>query len=69
MGEKEGVIEVRAKGLRIAFAAMRVNAYEGELQIAMYVGEVLAGLRRSMKLRAREMRSSVSAFGSRKQVA
>ena len=69
MGEKESVMEVRAKGMRIVFATVRVNAFEGELQRAMQVGAVLAGLRRSMKLRAREMRSSVSAFGPRKRMA
>ncbi len=69
MGDKDSVMEVRAKVMRIAFVAMRVNAYEGELQSAMQVGALLAGLRRSMKLRARDMRSSVSAFGSRKRVA
>ncbi len=69
MGEKENVMEVRAKGMRIAFAAMRVNASKGELKRAMHVGALLPGLRRSMKLRAREMRSNVSPFGSRKRVA
>ena len=56
MGEKESVIDVRAKGMRIAFAARRVKALEGELQRAMQVGASLEGLRRSMKLRAREIR-------------
>ena len=65
MGEKERVIEVRAKGMRMALGAMRVKTFEGELQRAMQVGAVLAGLRSSMKLRALDMRSSASTFGSR----
>ncbi len=63
MGEKESVIDVRAKGMRITFAAMRMKASEGELQRAMQVGEVLEGLRKSIKLRAREMRSIAKIFG------
>ena len=69
VGEKESVIDVRAKGMRIGFAAMRVKASEGELQRAMQVGATLEGLRRSMKLRAREMRSIARELGSRKRVA
>ncbi len=69
VGEKESVIDVRAKGMRIAFAAMRVKASEGELQRAMQVGAVLEGLRKSIKLRAREMRSIARGLGSRKWVA
>ena len=69
MGEKESVIDVRAKGMRITFAAMRMKASEGELQRAMQVGEVLEGLRKSYKLRAREMRSIARGLGSRKRVA
>ncbi len=65
VGEKESVIEVRAKGRRMVFAAMRIKASKGESQRAMHVGDVKEGLRSSMKLRALEMRSSVSAFGSR----
>ena len=49
MGEKESVIEVRAKGMRMALAAMRVKASKSELQRAMHVGIVLVGLRSSMK--------------------
>ncbi len=64
MGEKEIVIDVRAKEMRIAFAAMRVKAFEGELQRAMQVGAVLEGLRKSIiKLRAREMRSIAKGLG------
>ncbi len=69
MGEKESVIDVRAKGMGIAFAAMRVKASEGELQRAMRVGAALEGLRKSVKLRAREMRSIPRGLGSRKRVA
>ncbi len=65
MGEKESGTEVRAKGMRMALAAMRVKAFEGGLQRAMRVGALLAGWRSSMELRDLEMRSSASAFGSR----
>ncbi len=69
MGEKESIIDVRAKAMRIAFAPMRVKASEGELQRAMQVGAALEGLRKSMKLRAREMRSFARELGSQKRVA
>ncbi len=69
MGEKERVIEVRVNEIRMAFAAMSVKAFEGELHNAMQVDAVLDGLRRSIKLSARKRRSSVSAFGSLKPVA
>ncbi len=68
MGEKESVIDVRAHGMRIAFAAMRVKASEGEPHRAMQVGAALEGLRKSMKLRAREMQSIARGLGSRKRV-
>ncbi len=67
VGEKESVIGVRAKGMKIAFAAMRVIASEGEVQRAMQVGAALEGLRKSMKLTAREMRSIAKELGSRKR--
>jgi hypothetical protein len=65
VGEKASVIEMRAKGIRMLLATIRVKAYEGELHRAMQVGVVLTSLRSSMKPRALEMRPSASTFGFR----
>jgi hypothetical protein len=69
VGEKEISMDVVVSGISIDFADMRVNASEGFLHRAVQVEAAREGLRSSGKLRAREMRSSLSALRSLSRVA
>ena len=62
-------MDVVVSGMRMDLADMRVNASVGFLQSAVYVKAARVGLRSSGKLRAREMRSSLSALRSLSRVA
>ena len=69
MGENEISIGVEPRGIRIDLAAMRVKASEGFLQNVVQVCAACEILRSSGKLRALEIRSSLSASPSRVRVA
>ena len=69
VGEKEISMDVVVSGMSIDFADMRVKASEGFLHNAVQVEASREGLRSSGKLRAREIRSSLSALRSLLRVA
>ena len=69
VGEKEISMDVVVSGMSMDFADMRVNASEGFLHNAVQVEASREGLRSSGKLRAREIRSSLSALRSLSRVA
>ena len=68
-GEKEIIMVVEPKGLRIDLAAIRVEASEGFLQCVVYVCAACEVLRSYRNLRALEMRSSLFASPSRVRAA
>ena len=62
VGEKEIIMDVVVRGTSIDFADLRVNASKGFLHNAVQVKAAREGLRSSGKLKARELRSSLSAL-------
>ena len=64
VGEKEISMDVVVRCMSMDLADTRVNASEGFLHSAVHVKAARDGLRSSGKLRAREMRSSMSALKS-----